>query len=112
MVPGNRLVIKSRFTIPGLMDMRDGVNAATPIGLIPAALPQTPTPLKALFDQGVFSALIVMVMATTLVTPPLLQWSFGRFAASTAAAETYDLPETVSMSAPAMEGSVDVSMAG
>jgi len=67
---------------------------------------------RAVVDQGVFSALIVMVMATTLVTPPLLQWSFGRFASSTAAADAYDLPETVSMAAPAMEGAVDVSMAG
>ena len=66
----------------------------------------------AVVDQSVFSALIVMVMATTLVTPPMLQWSFGRFAASTAGATAYDLPETVSMAAPAMDGAVDISMAG
>jgi Kef-type K+ transport system membrane component KefB len=30
--------------------------------------------------QEVFSALVVMVIATTLVTPPTLKWSFERFA--------------------------------
>jgi Kef-type K+ transport system membrane component KefB len=25
-----------------------------------------------------FSAIVIMVMVTTLVTPPLLRWSFGR----------------------------------
>jgi hypothetical protein len=29
-------------------------------------------------DAGVFSALVAMVMATTLVTPPALQWSLRR----------------------------------
>ena len=29
-------------------------------------------------DDATFAALVVMVMLTTLVSPPLLQWSFGR----------------------------------
>jgi Kef-type K+ transport system membrane component KefB len=29
-------------------------------------------------DEAAFSAILVMVMVTTLVTPPLLQWSFSR----------------------------------
>jgi len=53
---------------------------------------------KAVVDQSVFSALIVMVMATTLVTPPLLQWSFARFASRTLPeGEPYAVPETVSV---------------
>ena len=31
-------------------------------------------------DQSVFSAVVVMVIATTVVTPPALKWSFERFA--------------------------------
>jgi Kef-type K+ transport system membrane component KefB len=31
-------------------------------------------------SQAVFSAVVVMVIATTLVTPPTLKWSFERFA--------------------------------
>ena len=30
-----------------------------------------------ILDDAVFSAILVMVMVTTLVTPPLLQWSFS-----------------------------------
>jgi hypothetical protein len=30
-------------------------------------------------DQGVFSAVVVMVIATTVITPPALNWSFQRF---------------------------------
>jgi Kef-type K+ transport system membrane component KefB len=29
-------------------------------------------------DDATFAAIVVMVMLTTLVSPPLLQWSFGR----------------------------------
>jgi Kef-type K+ transport system membrane component KefB len=29
-------------------------------------------------DEGTFAAILVMVMLTTLISPPLLQWSFGR----------------------------------
>jgi len=28
-------------------------------------------------DEATFSAILIMVMVTTIVTPPLLQWSFG-----------------------------------
>jgi Kef-type K+ transport system membrane component KefB len=31
-------------------------------------------------DQNVFSAVVVMVIATTLITPPVLKWSFKRYA--------------------------------
>jgi len=31
-----------------------------------------------ILDEATFSAILVMVMVTTLVTPPLLQWSFSR----------------------------------
>jgi Kef-type K+ transport system membrane component KefB len=31
-----------------------------------------------IIDDGIFAAIVVMVMATTLITPPLLQWSFDR----------------------------------
>jgi Kef-type K+ transport system membrane component KefB len=29
-------------------------------------------------DRGIYSAVVIMVMLTTLVTPPLLQWSLAR----------------------------------
>jgi len=29
-------------------------------------------------DRSTFSAVVVMVMVTTLVTPPALKWSLGR----------------------------------
>lgn len=31
-----------------------------------------------IIDEAIFAAILVMVMVTTLITPPLLQWSFGR----------------------------------
>jgi Kef-type K+ transport system membrane component KefB len=31
-------------------------------------------------DEGVFSAVVVMVIVTTVITPPALKWSFGRAA--------------------------------
>jgi Na+:H+ antiporter len=34
-------------------------------------------------DSGIYAAVIVMVMVTTLVTPPALKWSLGRAAAGT-----------------------------
>jgi Kef-type K+ transport system membrane component KefB len=33
---------------------------------------------RRILDEAVFSAILIMVMVTTLVTPPLLQWSFAR----------------------------------
>jgi hypothetical protein len=35
---------------------------------------------QAVVSQSVFSAVVVMVIATTLVTPAMLSWSFARFA--------------------------------
>jgi Kef-type K+ transport system membrane component KefB len=29
-------------------------------------------------DESSFAAILIMVMVTTLITPPLLQWSFSR----------------------------------
>jgi Kef-type K+ transport system membrane component KefB len=31
-----------------------------------------------ILDDATFSAILIMVMVTTIVTPPLLQWSFRR----------------------------------
>ena len=31
-----------------------------------------------IIDAAVFAAILLMVVVTTLITPPLLQWSFGR----------------------------------
>jgi hypothetical protein len=31
-----------------------------------------------IIDQGVYSAVVIMVVLTTLVTPPALKWSLGR----------------------------------
>ncbi|MFI5290051.1 MAG: cation:proton antiporter, partial [Polyangia bacterium] len=31
-----------------------------------------------IMDQGTFAAVLFMVIATTLVTPPALKWSLGR----------------------------------
>jgi Kef-type K+ transport system membrane component KefB len=31
-------------------------------------------------NRNVFSAVVVMVIVTTVITPPALKWSFGRFA--------------------------------
>jgi Kef-type K+ transport system membrane component KefB len=33
---------------------------------------------RRVLDEAAFSAILIMVMVTTLVTPPLLQWSFSR----------------------------------
>jgi Kef-type K+ transport system membrane component KefB len=33
---------------------------------------------EAIIDRGVYSAVVIMVMLTTLVTPPLLKWSLNR----------------------------------
>jgi Kef-type K+ transport system membrane component KefB len=33
-----------------------------------------------ILDEATFSAILIMVMVTTLITPPLLQWSFARAA--------------------------------
>lgn len=31
-----------------------------------------------ILDEGVFAAILIMVIVTTLISPPLLQWSFSR----------------------------------
>jgi Kef-type K+ transport system membrane component KefB len=31
-----------------------------------------------IIDQAIFSAVVVMVIVTTLITPPALKWSFSR----------------------------------
>ena len=49
-------------------------------------------------DQSVFSAVVVMVIATTVITPPALKWSFDRFARRTrpaAPAPTPGFPASV-----------------
>jgi Kef-type K+ transport system membrane component KefB len=33
---------------------------------------------EAIIDRAVYSAVVIMVMLTTLVTPPLLKWSLNR----------------------------------
>jgi Kef-type K+ transport system membrane component KefB len=49
------------------------------VGLIFANMGLTLTVAgRAVIDQGAFSAVVVMVMTTTVMTPPLLRWSFGR----------------------------------
>jgi len=51
------------------------------VGLIFAGIGLTLTVNgQRILDEAVFSAILVMVMLTTLVTPPLLQWSFSRVA--------------------------------
>jgi Kef-type K+ transport system membrane component KefB len=44
-------------------------------------------------DQSVFSAVVVMVITTTVITPPALKWSFGR--ASRHVRDPLPCPETV-----------------
>jgi hypothetical protein len=39
-------------------------------------------------NQNVFSAVVVMVITTTLITPPALKWSFERFSRRIAARQT------------------------
>jgi Kef-type K+ transport system membrane component KefB len=49
------------------------------VGLIFAAIGQRlMTEGRPVIDAGVYTAIVVMVMATTLVTPPLLGWSLRR----------------------------------
>lgn len=49
------------------------------VGLIFAAIGQTlMTEGRPVIDAGVYTAIVVMVMVTTLVTPPLLGWSLRR----------------------------------
>ena len=49
------------------------------VGLIFAAIGrQLQVGGQSVVDEGIYSALILMVMATTLITPPLLKWSLGR----------------------------------
>ena len=52
------------------------------VGLIFAAIGrQLQVGGQRVVDEGVYSALILMVIATTLITPPLLKWSLDRHAA-------------------------------
>jgi hypothetical protein len=37
---------------------------------------------RPVISQGTFSAVVVMVIATTVVTPPALKWSLGRIRGS------------------------------
>jgi len=65
-----------------------GRFAAGGVGMIPraevgiiffAGIGLTPTvDGRRVLDEAAFSAILVMVIVTTLVTPPLLQWSFSR----------------------------------
>ena len=49
------------------------------VGLIFAGIGLTLTiGSERVIDPGVFSAVVIMVIATTLVTPPALKWSLGR----------------------------------
>jgi Kef-type K+ transport system membrane component KefB len=49
------------------------------VGLIFAGVGLTLTVDGArILDGSTFAAILVMVMITTLITPPLLQWSFSR----------------------------------
>jgi len=49
------------------------------VGLIFAGIGLTLTiGSERIVDPGVFSAVVIMVIATTLVTPPALKWSLGR----------------------------------
>jgi Kef-type K+ transport system membrane component KefB len=49
------------------------------VGLIFAQVGQdlTTPDGSSVIDKGTFSAIVVMVMVTTLITPPLLKWSLG-----------------------------------
>jgi Kef-type K+ transport system membrane component KefB len=49
---------------------------------------------RTLIDQDTFSAVVVMVICTTLITPPALKWSFHRFSRRLAPAGD-DLPARV-----------------
>ncbi len=49
------------------------------VGLIFASIGMTLTLHgERIMDAGIYSAVVIMVMATTLVTPPALAWSLGR----------------------------------
>ena len=49
------------------------------VGLIFAAIGQSlMTEGRPVIDAGVYTAIVVMIMVTTLVTPPLLGWSLRR----------------------------------
>ena len=54
----------------GLIFAGEGKRLTTPDGL-------------AVIDEGTFSAIVVMVMITTMITPPLLKWSLGRHGTDT-----------------------------
>lgn len=55
------------------MQIGSGMIPRAEVALIVASLGQA----RGLIDQQVFSTVVAMVVATTLVTPPLLKWSFA-----------------------------------
>jgi Kef-type K+ transport system membrane component KefB len=44
---------------------------------------------KTILDEGTFSAIVVMVILTTMVTPPALKWSLGRGGRRSASSRTH-----------------------
>jgi len=58
---------------------------------------------QAVVSQSVFSAVVVMVIATTLVTPAMLSWSFARFAGA---------GERIAVAEPGLAEVTDASLAG
>src|SRR5207342_375944 len=53
-------------------------------------------------NQSVFSAVVVMVIATTLVTPPMLKWSFDRRGAVVPVPETLPAGATLAGAADSL----------
>ena len=56
--------------------------------------------IEGIIPQNIFSAVVGMVIITTLLTPPLLRWSFREPGATQAIRATSDLSEVQ----PATEG--------
>jgi Kef-type K+ transport system membrane component KefB len=72
---------------PGLDRLSIGIGMIPrgEVGLIFANMGLTLTVAgQPVIDQSVFSAVVVMVIATTVMTPPTLKWSFQRFSRRTA----------------------------
>jgi len=67
------------FWAPLLTGIGIGMIPRGEVGLIFAGIGLTlMVDGRRVLDEAVFSAILVMVLVTTLVTPPLLQWSFSR----------------------------------
>ncbi|OGQ79449.1 MAG: hypothetical protein A3G40_06525 [Deltaproteobacteria bacterium RIFCSPLOWO2_12_FULL_57_22] len=61
--------------------MRDRDGPAGEVGLIFAGVGLTlSVDGERIMDEAVFAAILTMVMTTTMITPPLVQWSFSRSA--------------------------------